>query len=255
MLASGLNQIIDFAPAAWALMAGAVLLGALVKGVFGIGFPFIAMPLMAIVAGVPTAIALLAVPIVVANLFQVWQEGLDGVPTRFWTLILALIPGTWLGTELLLLLEPRILLLIMGVSIIVFCGLQLSRLPIRIPRSAEPWLAPIVGFTSGILGGLTAFFGAPMMIFMLSIEMRRDQFVATIGLIYLFCGLFLLGSLALRGLIAFDSALAGMVLCAPMALGMVGGARIRRMLPAESFVPAVLVLLLMIGLGVVGRAL
>ena len=46
-----------------------------------------------------------------------------------------------------------------------------------------------------------------------------------------------------------------MVLCAPMALGMVGGARIRRMLPAESFFPAVLVLLLMIGLGVVGRAL
>lgn len=249
------HQLVDFTPAAWALVVAAVLLGATVKGVFGIGFPFIAVPLMALVGGVPLAIALISVPVVAANLVQIHQAGLRQVPARFWVLILFLAPGTWVGTELLLLLEPRVLAIILGLSVIVFTGLQLSRYRLSIPRRAEPWLAPLVGFASGVLGGLTAFFGAPLMIFLLSIELRREEFVGIVGLIYLFCGFFLLGSLAVRGLIDVQTALVGAALCVPMALGMLGGAQIRQRIPPESFFRAVLLLLMLIGIGVVGRAI
>ena len=255
MLGSDLHRIVDLPLEAWAVIVAAVLLGATVKGVFGIGFPFVAVPLMAIVGGVPLAIALIAVPMVAANLVQIHEAGLRRFPSRFWVLILFLAPGTWVGTEFLVLLEPRVLAIILGLSVIVFTGLQLSRYQLHIPRRAEPWLAPVAGFASGVLGGLTAFFGAPLMIFLLSIELSRDQFVGIVGLIYLFCGFFLLGSLAVRGLIDVQTALVGLALCAPMALGMAGGARVRRRIPPESFFRAVLVLLMLIGIGVIGRAI
>jgi len=245
----------DLSPEAWALIGAAVLLGALVKGVFGIGLPFVAVPLMAIVGGVPLAVSLIAIPVVAANLVQVHLARLRRVSTRFWVLILCLAPGTWLGTKLLLVLEPRVLVIIMGLSVIVFTGLQLSPYKLRVPPNAEPWLAPIVGFASGVLGGLTAFFGAPLMLFLLSIELRREQFVGILGLIYLFCGIFLLGSLVLRGLVDLRIVLVGLALCVPMTLGMAVGAQIRRRIPPETFFRAVLVLLMLIGIGIVGRAI
>jgi uncharacterized membrane protein YfcA len=245
----------DLSPEAWALIVAAVLLGATVKGVFGIGFPFVAVPLMAIIGGVPLAVSLIAIPVVAANLVQVHLARLRRVSTRFWVLILCMAPGTWVGTKLLLVLEPRVLVIIMGLSVIVFTSLQLSRYQLRIPSAAEPWLAPFVGFASGVLGGLTAIFGAPLLMFLLSIDMRREQFVGIVGLIYTFCGLFLLGSLAMRGLLDLRTVLVGLALCVPMALGMAGGAWIRRIFTSEAFFRAVLVLLMLIGIGMVGRAI
>jgi len=245
----------DLSPEAWAFVVAAVLLGALVKGTFGIGFPFVAVPLMATVTGVPLAVSLIAIPVVAANLVQVHLARLRRIPPRFWVLILCLAPGTWAGATLLLVLEPRVLVIIMGLSVVVFTGLQLSRYQLRIPRAAEPWLAPIVGFVAGLLGGLTAIFGAPLMMFMLSIELERERFVGLIGLIYLFCGFFLIGSLAMRGLLDLQTVLISLALCVPMALGMAGGAQIRRRIPAETFFSAVLVLLMLIGIGMVGRAI
>jgi hypothetical protein len=245
----------ELSPEAWALIVAAVLLGATVKGVFGIGFPFVAVPLMAIIGGVPLAVSLIAIPVVAANLVQVHLARLRRVSARFWVLILCLAPGTWVGTKLLLVLEPRVLVIIMGLSVIVFTGLQLSRYQLRIPPAAEPWLAPFVGFASGVLGGLTAIFGAPLLIFLLSIELRREQFVGIVGLIYIFCGFFLLGSLAMRGLLDLRTVLVGLALCVPMAVGMAGGAQIRRRFTSKAFFRAVLVLLMLIGIGMVGRAI
>ncbi|MDP2620548.1 MAG: sulfite exporter TauE/SafE family protein [Hyphomicrobiales bacterium] len=255
MLRPGLDLTMDLSPEAWALIAAAVLLGAFVKGVFGIGFPLVAVPLMAVVGGVPLAVSLIAVPVVAANLVQVHLARLRRVGARFWVLILCLAPGTWLGTKLLLLLEPRELVIIMGLSVIVFTGLQLSRYRLRIRPAAEPWIAPVAGFASGVLGGLTAFFGAPLMVFLLSIELERERFVGLVGLIYLFCGFFLIGSLFMRGLLDLETVLAGLALCVPMALGMAGGAQIRRRIPPETFFRSVLVLLMLVGIGMVGRAL
>lgn len=245
----------DLSPEAWALIVGAVLLGATVKGVFGIGFPFVAVPLMSMVGGVPLAVSLIAIPVVAANLVQVHLARLRRVPVRFWVLILCLAPGTWLGTKLLLVLEPRVLAIILGLSVVGFTALQLSRYQLRIPPAAEPWLAPVVGFAAGLLGGLTAYFGAPLMIFLLSIDLRRDEFVGIVGLIYTFCGVFLLGSLAMRGLFDLQTVLAGAALCVPMAVGMAVGAQIRRRIPSDTFFRAVLLLLMLIGLTTVGRAL
>lgn len=255
MFQFGLDWTMGLSPEAWAFMVAAVLLGAFVKGVFGIGFPLVAVPLMAVVGGVPLAVSLVAIPVVVANLVQAHLARLRRVAGHIWALILFLVPGTWLGTKLLVVLEPRALAIIMGLSVIFFAGLQFSRYQLRIPPAAEPLLAPVVGFLAGVLGGLTAFFGAPLMVFLLSIDLRREQFVGIIGLIYVFCGLFLLGSLAMRDLLDLRTVVIGLALCVPMTLGMVGGAQVRRRIPPETFFRAVLVLLMLVGVGVIGRAL
>lgn len=50
----------------------AVAIGAFVKGVTGIGLPFVSVPVMASVLGVEHAIAIMIIPSFVANFSMVW---------------------------------------------------------------------------------------------------------------------------------------------------------------------------------------
>jgi len=48
--------------------------GGVVKGAIGVGLPMLAVPMMSLVMPTPQAMALVAVPVVGSNLWQVWTE-------------------------------------------------------------------------------------------------------------------------------------------------------------------------------------
>ena len=50
----------------------AVFLGCFVKGALGFGLPLIATPIMMFVLPLPEIVAILVLPIAVANLYQIW---------------------------------------------------------------------------------------------------------------------------------------------------------------------------------------
>ena len=50
----------------------AVLLGCFVKGTLGFGLPLIATPIMLFVLPLPEIVAILALPITIANIQQIW---------------------------------------------------------------------------------------------------------------------------------------------------------------------------------------
>lgn len=57
-----------------AACATAILFGGIVKGTLGVGLPLFAVPIMSLMIGSTQAIALVAVPVVVSNIWQAWQE-------------------------------------------------------------------------------------------------------------------------------------------------------------------------------------
>jgi hypothetical protein len=64
-----------FPPPTLIIVAFIIFAAALVKGVAGMGFPLIAVPLVANVAGPHAAVVIVAVPTVLSNAYMVLQGG------------------------------------------------------------------------------------------------------------------------------------------------------------------------------------
>ena len=68
----------------------AVFLGCFVKGALGFGLPLIATPIMMFVLPLPEIVAILVLPIAIANLYQIWLNRAHWrILQKFWPLIAA----------------------------------------------------------------------------------------------------------------------------------------------------------------------
>src|ERR671923_781465 len=105
------------------LVAGglAVLVAAFVKGAVAFGFPLVATPLLALVFGVKTAVAVSIIPNIVMDSVQLVRRGeAPATVRRLATLIATSVVGMWLGTHLLAGLPARIATLVLGVFVLAF---------------------------------------------------------------------------------------------------------------------------------------
>ena len=214
----------------------AFLAGGLVKGVISIGLPLIALPLLLFVVDVKTAIALLMVPLIVSNLLQAIEgEGTAALLRRFWPLLVTLAIGTLLGTALFAALDQHTLMLTIGPLVIVFSTASYLHPNLVIPARAERWLGPVIGFASGVLGGMTTFFGPVLAAYVVGLRIGRDAFVKGIAMIYVCAAVFLTFGGIVHGYAGPTLLLLSCVGMIPVYLGMRIGTRIRHRTDPEKF--------------------
>jgi uncharacterized membrane protein YfcA len=232
------------------------LLSGMVKGVLGIGLPLIGVPLLSFLVPVPTAIALLSIPILLSNLWQMFQgEGLGEAVRRFWPLLLALIVGITIGARLLVGFDQATIDPLLGGLLIVISLVNLVAWRPRISPSMERTLSPAIGLAGGLLGGMTSFFGPPIVLYMVSLRLPREHFISAIAVAYL-CGVVPLNvSLAVYEFLTLDEALISLAAMVPVFAGLVIGQRLRRLLPQEVFRKTLLIVLMVIGAMLIRRAL
>src|SRR3972149_4228385 len=124
---------------------GLIVFGAAtVKGVAGLGFPLITVPLVANIVGPHAAVVIIAVPTVASNLFMVAHGG--GTVARLrqlaW-LIAGLVAGAAVSARLLREINPAALGLILGVIAVSYAGAELVRVPLPLlclPMLVGTWL-------------------------------------------------------------------------------------------------------------------
>ena len=130
-----------------------IVFSALVHGLFGLGFPMLATPLLSLTSDVRSAIVMLLWPTLAINAVNVlrggrWKESIG----RFWPLALFGGIGSLAGTQLLVYTDPGPYKLLMAVMIWVYLNVQ--RLGIRLS-----WVRRHVMLASmlfGLIGGLLA---------------------------------------------------------------------------------------------------
>lgn len=139
------------APAAAAL---AILLGGLVKGAIGLGAPLVAVPVLAAIYGVKTAIAVMTVPLIVSNIWQIWtyRATIEG-RAMLKGLLAGCVLGVVAGTLLLGLLPEAWLGLFLAIMLFVYLGLALSRPGWALTQAAARLMALPIGFVTGLLQG------------------------------------------------------------------------------------------------------
>jgi uncharacterized membrane protein YfcA len=239
---------------AWCFFA--LVCGGFIKGALGVGTPLLTVPMMAQVLPPQTAIAIMAVPVVVANLWQFAQtERSSTVVARFWPTFIAILIGTWVGVKILSVIDEKNLLVLVGVAVIAFALLQGSRFRLHLPDRLVKPAGILFGGASGLIGGVSSFFGPMLITYLISIRgLAKNQFVSTISFLYVSAvvpwaiALFIYGILDQRLLVYSTFA------TLPVTLGLIIGQRLRGHISEAGFRNLIIVILVISGASMLWRA-
>ena len=247
-------ESIDYGVVAWCTFA--LVCGGLIKGALGVGTPLLTVPLMALVLPPQLAVALMSIPIVVANVWQFAQsDRSDAVVGRFWPAFVAVLIGTWIGVKILSVLDERSLLLVVGAVVLLFTALQASSYKFRLSEYAVKPAGAGFGLASGIIGGVSSMFGPMLIIYLLSVGgLSKNQFVSSISFLYVSAVVPWAISLYLFGILDNQLLVYSIIATLPVSVGLLGGRRLRGLISERAFQRLVLVVLVTSGGTMIWRA-
>ena len=111
-----------------------------------------------------------------------------------------MIIGGFLGAQFITAIDPRTAQSVLGVTVLVYAVSQLVNIRIPTPSvSAERIWTPIVGFLSGLLGGVAAYFGPPVIMYLLALRVTKEEFISSAAMLYLIGIVPVLATLVLEG--------------------------------------------------------
>jgi len=219
-----------------AACAFAIMLGGLVKGTLGVGLPLFAVPIMSLMIGSTQAIALVAVPVLVSNIWQAWQEGnWKASLKRFWPLMVSQGIMTVLAVHWTLDFSVKQLNMLVAFAVVLAVVAMLFKPRFNIPPEREKIVGALVGTASGLLGGVSSLMGPILISYTMSLKMQRDEFVGAISIIYLnaawplYLAMFSFGRMEVVDLGYSVLALI------PMAIGLTVGQKLRHRLSEDAF--------------------
>lgn len=217
-------------------IAATFVLAGFVKGVIGLGLPTVAIGLLGVVMAPAQAAALLAVPNIVTNGWQIARgPGLAAILRRLWPMLAACCVGTWAGAGLIERQKDGSATLWLGVALVLYALVGLKAAKLRVPRRTEAWLGPLVGLVTGVVTAATGVFVLPAVPYLQALGLDREELVQSLGLSFLISTLAL--SIGLIGAGALDLATARHSLLAllPALAGMAAGQAIRARISAGTF--------------------
>ncbi len=240
----------------YALVVGVLLLAGFVKGVVGLGLPTVSMGLLSLALLPGQAAALLTVPNVVTNVWQLW-DGPDfrALLKRLAPMLATICVGIWLGDGWLVgdgALQARIAL---GFAIAAYAGLALADIRLPSPGRFEPIAGPLVGLATGLVTAATGVVVMPSVPYLQSLKLDKDDLIQALGLTFLVAMLALAASLAAGDAYDFSTLALSSFAVLPALAGMRIGTQLRRRLGGETFRRVFLIGLLALGAYLAARGL
>jgi hypothetical protein len=239
---------------AWCFFA--LCCGGFIKGALGVGTPLLTVPMMAQVLPPQMAIAIMAIPVVVANLWQFAQaERSRAVVTRFWPTLVAILIGSWIGVKILSIIDEKTLLILVGAAVITFALLQGSKFRLHLPDRLVKPAGVLFGSASGLIGGVSSFFGPMLITYLISIRgLSKNQFVSSISFLYVSAVVPWALTLYIFGILDQRLLLYSTLATLPVTLGLLGGQRVRKHISEARFQKLIIVILIISGSSMLWRA-
>lgn len=210
-------------------VAATFLFAGLVKGVIGLGLPTVAMGLLGALMPPAEAAALLVLPSLLTNAWQVLDgPRLGTLLRRLAPLLAAVVLGTLGGAGAGLLPGRGSATVGLGAALLAYAafGLLPLRLP-RVPPRAEPWAGPLVGLLTGVVTAATGVFVLPAVPYLQALGLERDRLVQALGLSFTVSTLALAVALSWGGGFGGDTLGGSALAVLPALAGMWLGGRLR----------------------------
>lgn len=224
------------------------LTAALLKGVTGLGFSTLCLPLLAVLLDPKVGISLVLVPSLSSNVLVMLRAGNIGEACkRFWPVYLAAIPGLFLGVRMLASLDSGGSRMFLGAVLILYALWALRARPGSISHRAERCLSGPVGVCTGLVNGFTGSQIMPLLPYMLALNMGKDVFVTGINLSFTISSVCMLGLLGGQGMLSSSIVGVSAMGVVFVAVGIWLGGVIRSRLHEVRYRQAVLCFLLVAG--------
>jgi uncharacterized membrane protein YfcA len=201
-------------------IAAVFVLAGVTKGIIGLGLPTISMGLLALVMTPVEAAAILFLPSLVTNVWQmVAGPSLRTVARRLWPMMLAVCVGTWAGADLMTGATGRYGAALLGLALMLYALSGLASVRIAVRERHEPWLGPVIGGLTGIVTAATGVFAIPAVPYLQAIGLEKEELIQALGLSFTVSTLALAVNLVWAG--ALKASIAGPSLGA-LAVAMAG---------------------------------
>jgi hypothetical protein len=228
----------------------ATFLGAgVVKGVTGMGLPTVAVGLLSTAMSPVAAAAILVAPSLVTNLWQmlVGPNKLR-LMRRLWAMMLCIVIGTALSTQLLVIVDPVWSGRTLGFALIAYAAYALFSPTLSVPQRLESWLSPVIGAITGVVTGATGVFVIPAVPYLQSLGLQKDELVQALGLSFTVSTVALAGGLLAHGAFRLDQLGPSLLAVLPALVGMWLGSIVRQKISPKAFRRCFLLFLVVLGL-------
>ncbi|NDL63782.1 sulfite exporter TauE/SafE family protein [Acerihabitans arboris] len=221
----------------YTLLIGATFLTAgTVKGAIGLGLPTVAMGMLGVVMPPAQAAALLIIPSLVTNIWQLFSgPHWARLCRRLWPMLLAVCLGTWYGTGVMAGPMAGWTSLMLGILLMVYALVSLVNRQARVSAAAEKWLGPLAGLVTGLMTGATGVFVIPAVPWLNALALERDDLIQALGLSFTVSTLALAASLAWHDLLTFSALGLSLLAVIPALAGMFFGGYLRARLSHRVF--------------------
>jgi uncharacterized protein len=237
------------------IIAAVFLLAGLVKGVLGLGLPTVAMGLLAVSMPPAHAMAIVIVPAIVTNIWQTFVGPyLRDITRRLWPLMVGTAIGIWSAAGLMTGPYARYGTIVLGVLLVIYAIIGLSKFSFRVARADERWIGGIVGLITGVVSAATGVQVIPSMPFMQAIGMEKDELVQALGVFFTVATVALAFNLTSAGLLNASTTVPGAVAMVGSFTGMMIGQAVRSRLQPEAFRRWFLVAMILLGIYLAGSA-
>lgn len=238
------------------LIAGVFMLAGFVKGVIGLGLPTVAMGLLATRMAPAQALAIVIVPAIVTNIWQTFVGPyLRDITRRLWPLMIGTVIGILSGAGLMTGPYAPYGTVVLGVLLVIYALLGLTKVNFSVSRPNEKWVGGIVGLVTGVISAATGVQVIPSMPFMQAIGMEKDELVQALGVFFTTATVALAFNLTGAGLLTAATALPGAVAMAAAFAGMYLGQVLRAQMDAETFRRWFLIAMMLLGIYLAGEML
>jgi uncharacterized protein len=235
-------------------IAAVFALAGFVKGVTGLGLPTISMGLLAIVMPPVEAAAILILPSLLTNVWQmVAGPSLWAVVRRVWPMMLAVCLGTWAGLGFMTGSQARYGTALLGGALAIYALTGLVAVDFQISRAWEPFLGPLAGAITGVITAATGVFVIPAVPYLQAIGLEKEDLVQALGLSFTVSTIALAVNVTAAGGLNVSMAWPTVVALALAWAGMWAGQAVRLGLSPTTFRRWFFVGLLMLGLYLVAR--
>ncbi len=228
----------------------------LVKGVVGMGLPTVAMGVLSLVMAPAAAAAMLVVPSLVTNIWQLLAGPAFGaLLRRLAAMMLTVFTGTILGIGVLTGQSASLAGAALGAVLALYGAVGLAAPRFTVPTKIEPWLSPLVGLVTGLVTGATGVFVIPAVPYLSSLGLAKEELIQALGISFTVSTVALACALSLSGQFQFAEASNSLLAVAPALAGMVIGQRVRSRLQPEAFRKWFFIGLVVLGVYMLARVL
>ncbi len=229
------------------IMLLALSVGGPLKGVISFGFPLIALPILSLVLPPKSAIFLLFFSLIFLNIREIKFKNLKDYK-RIIPLGSGIFIGIIVGSIIFHKVENEFISKMIGLTIILSAITNFYGLKINQSLLINKWFSLSYGLFAGLIGGMTTIVGPLIVIYLVSLNLKKQLFSEMVSLSVFSCLAPLYGIFFIYQNVTFNDFFISALISIPAVLMQIIGFKIRDIIPQKTFKNITLSILVIIGI-------